>query len=87
MNTDPALYDEILTMLGRQPVPLDAFLRDLPAVTSKHQLKHLLTRLANRMGIALMLTVTNGIERVQVQAESWPRVRAEQEMAASRLKL
>lgn len=87
MKADPALYDQLLTMLSRQPVPLDAFLRDLPLITTSHQLKHLLTRLANRLGVTLIVTVVNGIERVAVQAESWPRVRAEQELAASRLKL
>jgi len=87
MKADPGLYDQLVTMLSRQPVPLTAFLQDVPEIKTTHQLKHLLTRLANRLDVLLVLTADNGVERVAVHRDSWPRVQVEQGLAASRLQL
>ena len=87
MKASPQLYDRLLTMLSLHPVPLAAFLADVPEIRTTHQLKHLLTRLANRMDVLLVLTADNGVERVAVHRDSWPRVEVEQGLAAARLQL
>ena len=87
MKASPQLYDRLLTMLSLHPVPLAAFLADVPEIKTTHQLKHLLTRLANRLDVLLVLTVERGAERVQVHADSWPKAQIEQNLAASRMNL
>lgn len=87
VKASPQLYDRLPTMLSRQPLPLSAFLADVPEIRTTHQLKHLLTRLANRLDVLLVLTADKGVERVAVHRDSWPRVEVEQGPAAARLEL
>lgn len=83
----PDLTDEILTRLSPWPIPLSAFVADIPRLESERHALGIMTRLGNRHGFAVQVQDGDSGRTVHVHRDNWPAVKRLAQQAWARLEL